>query len=121
MGVDCRGDANFRTYPFVENAPFWHLDLACMKFPSTVKPIGVDCRGNPNFRIYPFVENALLWILDLACMEFHATVQPVQTFAPTLFLKTMLSALLGTLPSPLQPETDFCSTFHTTTELGPGD
>ena len=69
-------DPNFRTYPFVENAPFWHLDLVCMKFPSTVKPLGVDCRGNANFRIYPFVENALLWILDLPCMEFHATVQP---------------------------------------------
>ena len=112
---------NFCTYPFVENAPFWHLDLVCMKFPSTVKPLGVDCRGNANFRIYPFVENALLWILDLPCMEFHATVQPVQTFAPTLFLKTMLSALLGTLPSPLQPETAFPSTLHTKTELDTGE
>ena len=77
MGVDCRVYPNFRTYPFVENVPFWHLDFACMKCPSTVKPIGVHRRGNPNFCIYPFVENALLWIMDLACMEFHATVQPM--------------------------------------------
>ena len=34
--------------------------------------------------------------------------------------KTILSGLLGTLSSPLQPETAFPSTLHTKTELGPG-
>ena len=59
----------------------------------------------------------LAWNFMLPFSLRVLTPQGVRTFTPTLFLKTVLSALLGTLPSPLQPETDFCSTFHTTTEL----
>ena len=45
------------------------------------------------------------------------TPHGVQIFAPTLFLKTILSVLLGTLPPPLQPETTFPSTLQMKTVL----
>ena len=47
-------------------------------------------------------------------------LQPETTFPSTLRMKTVLLGLLGTLPSPLQPETTFPSTLHDKTKLGPG-
>ena len=47
-------------------------------------------------------------------------LQPETTFPSTLHTKTTLLGLLGMLPSSLQPETTFPSTLHTKTELGPG-
>ena len=56
MGVDSSGCANFRLYPFVENALLWILDLACMEFHATVQPMGFDSSGGANFCAYPFLE-----------------------------------------------------------------
>ena len=57
IGVDCRGNANFPIYPFVENALLWILDLACMEFHATAQPMGFDSSGCANFYAYPSLEN----------------------------------------------------------------
>ena len=61
-------------------------------------------------------------------MEFHATVQPMgfdssgcPNFYTYPFLENDAFGASGDTALTPAAETDFCSTFHTTTELGPGD